>query len=164
MGFVNTPYTKETMARPAASAKSEEQRNRKRSFSRTMTAQKVAEILENKYDIVETFSAIYDEEISNIMKDGVSQVANNLLSGGKGTTTASMKNLMKPYTNEVQNLFRQFLDHEEMNGLIEGVPTAAAMGGKLRGRGKVSRGGKQRPSFVNTGIYRASFRAWADTK
>jgi hypothetical protein len=61
-------------------------------------------------------------------------------------------------------MFRQFLDREEMNGLVAGVPTKAALGGARHGRGKITRRG-QRPSFIDTGIFRASFRCWAaDTK
>jgi hypothetical protein len=164
MGFINTPYIKETIARPMTSAKIESKRKRRRGFSKTMTAEKVANILEGKYGIVETFSAVYEEEISNIMTEGFAEIARNMLSSGRTSTTSSIKNLMKPSTNNIQSLFRSFLDQEEMNGMVEGVPTAAALGGKRSGRGSKTRKGIKRPSFINTGIYRASFRCWADNK
>jgi hypothetical protein len=159
-GFINTPYTRETIARPFTSAKMEAKRHRKRGFSRTMTAEKVAGILEAKYNVVEMFNEIHEEEIKNIMHEGFKEVAERMISERGGQTRSSMKNLMRPATKRIENMFRQFLDHEEMNGMIEGVPTDAAKGGKLRGRGKITKRGKQRASFVNTGIYKASFRAW----
>jgi hypothetical protein len=160
MGFINTPYTKETMARPMTSAKAESKRKRRRGFSRTMTADKVGNILENKYNIVDTFSAVYEQEIAQVMKQGFAEVAADMLAKGKGYTRSNMKSLMKPYTDQVEAMFRGFLSREEMNGMVDGVPTKAALGGIRRGRRRV----QMRPSFINTGIYRASFRCWADTK
>jgi hypothetical protein len=160
MGFINTPYTRETIMRPVASSKKEEKRNRKRGFTRTMTAIKVAGILEGKYNIVETFSEIYGEEIQNLLHDQFRETAKQIIIERGGRTTASLKNLMKPATRQIELMFRSFLNNEEMNGMVEGVPTDAAKGGKLRGRGKITRKGLQRASFINTGIYRASFRAW----
>ena|ERR1700722_16257867 len=60
-------------------------------------------------------------------------------------------------------LFRQFLDPEEVNGLVDGVATKAALGGARHGRGAIARRG-QRPSFVGAGVYGTSFRCWPDTK
>jgi hypothetical protein len=161
MGFINTPYTKETMTRPATSAKEEMKRQRRRSFSKTMTAEDVANILENRYNIVETFSAIYEEKINRILLEGFSEVASSAIKDRGGSTIAKLKNLMKPNTKRIENMFKEFLNNEEMNGMVEGVPTGAALEGKRRGRKSRSGG---RPSFVDTGIYRASFRCWADTK
>jgi hypothetical protein len=157
MGFINTPYTAEAMAAPVRASKFEEKRKRRRGFSRTMTADKLAKILEGKYGIVETFSEIYGQEINDIIHNGFREVAEHMISNRKsGTTTISMKRLMKSYTDQVQNMFKTFIDDEEMNGMIPGVPTDASKG-KIRKRGISTR---QRPSFARTGIYKASFRAW----
>jgi hypothetical protein len=164
MGFINTPYTKKTIMRPITSAKEESKRKHRRGFTKTMTAQDVANILEEKYGIVDTFSMIYEDEINNMMKEGFAEIAENMLSKKIEYTSANIKNLMKPYTNQIVNIFRSFLDHEEMNGMVEGVPTAASLGGVRHGRGRKTKRGIQRPSFIDTGIYRASFRVWADTK
>ena len=48
-------------------------------------------------------------------------------------------------------MFRQFLDHEEISRLVDGVSTKAALG--RHGRGEITRRG-HRPSFIDTGIYR----------
>jgi hypothetical protein len=163
MGFINTPYTKETIMRPATSAKAEEKRQRRRSFPKTMTAEDVANILEGKYGIVETFSAIHEDEISNIILEGFAEIAERIFED-RGFTTATLRNLMKPNTKQVENMFRRFLDREEMNDMVPGVPTKAARKGIRHGRGRITKSGTQRPSFIDTGIYKASFRAWADIK
>jgi vacuolar-type H+-ATPase subunit E/Vma4 len=158
MDFANTPYTSETIARPVTSARKESKRSKQRGFSRTMTAKKVADILEGKYGILETFYEIHEDEIKNIMHEGFKEVAERIITEREGRTTAKIKNLMKPSTNQIEELFRSFLDQEEMNGMVEGVPTKAAMSGVRHGRGSKTKHGA-RPSFIDTGIYRASFRA-----
>jgi hypothetical protein len=162
MGFVNTPYTKESIARPATAAKQEAARQRKRSFSKTMTADKVSNILEGKYGIVETFAAIHEQEINALFHDRFHEVATKIIEEKGGQTSSSIKRLMNPATKEVERLFKSFLDNEEMNGMMSGIPTQAAMKGVRHGRGSKTRRGIQRPSFIDTGIYRASFRCWVD--
>jgi hypothetical protein len=162
MGFVNTPYNKESMARPATAAKQEAARQRKRNFSKTMTAEKVSNILEGKYGIVDTFAAIHEHDIRALFHDQFREVATKIIEERGGQTYSSIKRLMNPATKEVEKLFKSFLDNEEMNGMVSGVPTQAAMRGVRHGRGSKTRRGIQRPSFIDTGIYRASFRCWVD--
>jgi hypothetical protein len=162
MGFINTPYTKQTIAAPMTSAKAESSRKRRRSFSKTMTAEAVAGILEGRYGVVEMFQAIHAQEIHSLVVEGFAEIAADFLSEGKPFTTAALKNLMKPNTKQVEAMFRSFLDREEMNGMAPGVPTLAAMRGVRHGRGSKTKRGMPRPSFIDTGIYKASFRCWAE--
>jgi hypothetical protein len=60
-------------------------------------------------------------------------------------------------------MFGQFLDREEVNGLVDGVATKAALGGARHETGAIARRG-QRPFFVGAGIYGTSLRCWPDTK
>lgn len=159
MGFINTPYTAENKIAPISAARSEAARIRQRSFSKTMTAKKVANILEAKYGIVDVFNEVYEEEITSLVHENFKQVAEKVLAR-KGETTRLMKDLMKPSSKKIEQMFKQFLDMEEMNGLVPGVPTKASHG-KLRKRGRTIR---PYPSFERTGIYKASFRCWIDTK
>lgn len=159
MGFINTPYSTQAKAAPVKFAGLEERRVRARSFPKTMTAQKVANILEAKYGIVETFNEVYNDEITSLVHENFKQVAEKILAR-KGETTQLMHSLMKPSSKKIERMFKQFLDGEEMNGMIPGVPTKAS-GGKIRKRGRTIR---PYPSFERTGIYKASFRCWIDTK
>jgi hypothetical protein len=161
MGFVNTPYTAQTIARPVTSAKLEENRKRRRGFSKTMTAEKVAKILNSKYNILELFYGMYEKEINDIISSNFGQVASNMLSAGRELNKVSKKNL-QPGMQEIVGMFRSFIDNEEMNGR-PGIPAQASLMGIRHRRGHRIRHGS-RPSFVDTGIYKASFRAWVDIR
>ena len=161
MGFINTPYTTETIARPATSARIESRRSRRRSFSKTMTAESVAAILEEKYQIVETFSDIHREDIEKPVLDLFAQVAADIASGRRPYRSAPLSSLLRPATREIERSFQRFLMEEQMNGRVPGVPTQAALSGVRSGRGSKTKSGP-RPSFIDTGIYRASFRVTAD--
>jgi hypothetical protein len=51
-------------------------------------------------------------------------------------------------------MFKAFIDDEDMNNMVPGVPTKVSIKGR--------RGRKPGPSFLRTGIYKASFRAWVE--
>ena len=167
MGFVNTPYTKETIAKPMTAAKQESARARKRHFSKTKDAEKVSNILEDKYGILDYFNEKYSEYIETLISNRFDDIAEEVLSRPEGRqyTTAKMSNIMKPVGKDVEKLFREFLDKEEMNASGQaGIPTGAAMMGIRHGIGSKTLKGVSRPSFIDTGIYRASFRCSVDKK
>jgi hypothetical protein len=159
LGFINTPYTAESVARPMTAARMESKRSRRRSFSKTITAEDVAKILESKYQVLDTFEEVYGPRIQAIVLGQFSQVAGDVITGAR-RGGVDLGNMLKPATKEIEKLFRTFLDNEEMNGRVPGVPTKAALAGVRSGRGSKTKQGVPRPSFIDTGIYRASFRAW----
>jgi hypothetical protein len=169
-GFVNTPYTQETIAAPVRAAKKEFERKKRRGFPKVKTAEKVADILEDTYDIVHQFFYKYDEEIGSIVSNSFANYTVDVLAGAADETEEGFRSrrhkivsdrmvkYMRPSSEKIEKLFKKFLDREEAIG--PGVPTDAALFGIRRGR----KTGRRRPSFIDTGIYRASFRAWADIK
>lgn len=59
--------------------------------------------------------------------------------------------------------FNLFLEREEMAGLdVDGVPTKAALEGR-NSRLKKKRG-PRRPSFIDGGLFKASFIAWVENE
>jgi hypothetical protein len=145
MGFVNTPYTKAAMSAPMSTAKTHEKKSR-RHYSKTRTAENVANILEDKYGVLDIFMTMYGEEITGAINEKVQDfVVQSLSSKGK-LSSDRMAQFVKPSTSQIEKMFRGFLDRNET-----GINTMASM---LRGK----------PSFINTGVYRASFRVWADIK
>lgn len=160
LGFVNTPYTVGSIAAPMRAAKAEYVRKRRRSFSKTRSVETVADILEASYGLVDQFYEKYKDEIDEIISDTF-EVTVDILPGDPEETekgykskrhkifSERMNKFMRSRSEEVEKLFRKFLDDEEAVG--EGIPTEVSLK-------------RQRPSFINTGIYRASFRAWIDTK
>jgi hypothetical protein len=71
--------------------------------------------------------------------------------------------VVDPYASagqNIENAFRQFLSLKEMDKLgVPGVPTQAALEGRSK-RFKSGKGPAPRPSFIDTGQYQSTFRAW----
>jgi hypothetical protein len=157
LGFLNTPYTAKAIASPMAGVRSVLAKKQSRGVTSTMTAVDVANILENKYGILDLFSKYYIDEIMQPITSSFNDTMLEVLTGEYKSTKEPILQKMRPKAREIENLFREFLNNEEMNGRVGGVPTQAALTGKGR---RTRRPG---PSFVDTGIYKASFRVWLDT-
>jgi hypothetical protein len=125
-----------------------------------MTAEDVARILDAKYHILDEFTKLHNAEINLAILSQFEKVAGDVMTGAR--RSANLGNLLKPATKEIEAMFKKFLDTEEMNGRAPGVPTRAALMGVRHGRGSKTMRGVPRPSFIDTGVYRASFRAWVD--
>jgi hypothetical protein len=119
------------------------------------TADKIARILEAEYGIVQHFLTLHKDTISELIHQAL---ADSLETGEIELTS-------------VEKLFHQFLDSGEIERLgIPGTPTEASkkktkVGTHIR-RGKwvsgYTRRQRARASFVKTGTYRDSFRAWIE--
>jgi hypothetical protein len=155
MGFLNTPYTKQNIAAPVAAAKTVREQPR-RGFTKTMTAEDVANILESKYNILEIFSQIHGEEIMEMAHQSFTDVIVKTLTEYRKPASQRMVDYMKPKTREVEKMFRSFIRMGEMNSL-SGMPTKS-----ITGKGRISR--RAGPAFIDTGIYLASFYCRADIK
>jgi hypothetical protein len=145
MGFLNTPYTKQAIAAPMAAAKAHEAKSR-RHYSKTKTTQSVANILENKYGILEKFMELYEDDITDIIHEKLDSFIIQSLSEKRKVTSERMVQYMKPNTVRIEKMFRGFLDRDETGETVK-----AAMK-------------RSKPPFIRTGLYRASFRSWVDTK
>ena len=79
------------------------------------------------------------------------------------------------YKRQISTYFKQFLAMRQIEGFgIPGVPTQAALNGvnhrfknprgKWTGKGKDRKFQRnpRRPSFIDTGMYQASSKAWFD--
>jgi hypothetical protein len=158
-GFVNTPYFSDTVRRPMSAAREEERRNRKRGFRKTKTAEKVSDYLENRYQITDVFWQLHEDDINLLIEEIVSERLQKVLDGELRISDTSFARMAKPAFPKIEKMFRNFLDMREMDGIVPGVPTRASVLG-LSPWFLHKRPG--RPSFVDTGIYRASFRCWAE--
>ena len=124
-----------------------------------VTTGDVAGWLENRYHIMELFFETHHQEITALLAEAMAGQLENLLAGGSSVEI----NPLAGGTEEIENLFRKFLSDREVETLgIPGVPTQAALKG-VSARFKSGYNPKgRRPSFIDTGLYEASFRAWAD--
>lgn len=137
----------------------------------------VAQILEDRYGVMDSFVFLHKEDITEAIAESTADAIEALIMDAPV--------LIDPYgaaSSKIGELFRDYLDNEEIVDAPEGdygrgkVPTQAALDGvssrfKLgkqagvfvkgkRGRKKLK--GKRRPSFIDTGLYEATFTAWFD--
>ena len=138
------------------------------------TSGAVAEKLEREYGIMEFFAEQQAAFISEALDKDLSNFLDNMLSGKELKSEPFRGSCQK-----IEQLFKQSLTDEFMNGhSLKGrpVPTRAALAGvshrfsdpyfmtrTSKKTGKVSKvKRKRRPSFIDTGTYRQSFKAWIE--
>lgn len=124
------------------------------------TTYEVAIIIEHKYHVMETFvDTIGRDTIADAFAHSAKSSVEDLFSGA----LAAGVSLTMEATEEIQSAFRVFIDQQEMDGVVPGVPTQAALKGvNHRFKRPYVKGNPERPSFRDTGLYQASMRAWTD--
>jgi hypothetical protein len=119
-----------------------------------VTTGDVAEILEEKYHILETFVETYREEIGDAVGNSIKGAIENMIMGA-----GAVDNPFAAAEAEIETSMKLFLDLQEMDG-IPGVPTKAAQRGvNHRLKHPYAKGNPQRPSFIDTGAYQSNLRA-----
>jgi len=148
LGVIDVPYNRRESYR-LVGRKSSPRRVRG-SGPGAATTGEVADILDRRYGINEFFLENHGEEVIGAILEGAAQ---NLIrpESGRGSRTDHMAKAIK----HGEEVFRDMLDNKELDGKVAGVPTRAAELGVRFGRRRAASG---RPSFVDTGLYRDSFR------
>lgn len=116
----------------------------------------VAEFLEDRYGVMNFFFFMHKDQISDLMADSLAGSLENIMAGAPAPSDPLAEAMSK-----IHELFVSFLDEQKMNGQ-PGVPTLRAMMGISRRFKEVDGGREPRPSFVDTGLYQASMRAWVE--
>ena len=115
----------------------------------------VAGFLEAEYHVMEVFFEANAEKIVGYLEHSLAGTLEGILMGAPLGQDA-----FGTATSDIEERFRDFLSNKEMEALgYPGVPTQAALQG-ISHRFKNKRGPKPRPSFIDTGLYQASFKAW----
>lgn len=118
----------------------------------------VAEILEAKYGIMQAF---YDRHQNGIAEDMAQSLEGALESILMGAPPAAVIRAAQAATGKIETRFKQFLSKREIETMgIGGVPTEAAIKGVSHRMKKRKKG--RRPSFIDTGLYQQSMKAWVD--
>jgi hypothetical protein len=133
-------------------------KRRKAAMIGSKSTYEVAMILEAKYHIMETFYEAHQTEIVQAMIDSYEGATETVL------MTHQLSDPSGSGIAAIQAMFNKFLDEKEIERLgVPGVPTLAAIHGvSHRFAHPYARGRGPRPSFIDTGLYEASFRAWVD--
>lgn len=130
------------------------------SYGSGKNTREVAEELEAKYKIVETFVDMEEDFIIDILENSLADDVEKIIANlGKIPRTG----ISTRETDRIENKFRYYIQSEKFNGVIPGVPTLAS----LRGVSHLlpqpySRKNPSRPSFQDTGLYKSSFRVWVE--
>ena len=125
----------------------------------TETTGDVAVWLENKYHIMETFYEAHQNEIGRRLMESLRGTLEGILQG------APIGSGFDPYAaacSAIDDSFKQFLSTQAVETYgIRGVPTEAALGGvNHRKKAGYNKNRARRPSFIDTGLYEASFKSW----
>jgi hypothetical protein len=120
----------------------------------------VATILEEKYHVMEVFAEeVGMDLIAQALEHSAAGAIENLLLGAPPEGLS----LTAEAEGEIEGAFRHFLDQREMDGVMPGVATEAAKKGvNHRLKHPYAKANKERSSFVDTGTYQTSFKAWAE--
>jgi len=122
----------------------------------TQTTGDVAEILEDKYHVMQVFYEQHKEDVAADLESSLAGQLENMMAGAPPPN--------KPFgsaESAIEDRFHRFLSEGEIEKLgYPGIPTQAALSG-VNHRLK-SKKGSRRPSFIDTSLYLNSFVAWID--
>lgn len=125
--------------------------------SGAMTTGDVAKILEDRYHVMETFYESRRQQVGEWLADSVAGAIDALVRGRNVPPTFDAE-------QKIEASFRAYLAANEWSGIVPITQqiTAAQMGMSKRFKAGHSKGHKERPAFIDTGLYQASFRAWIE--
>ena len=124
-----------------------------------MTTYQVAEFLEEKYGIMQAWWDNHGEEVAEKMEVGVQSAIDAVMENRRQANDPFGSAM-----NFAEHSFKNFLSSMEAERVgIPGTPTKAALRGvRHRKKGYKAVIGPRRPSFIDSGMYEANFKAWID--
>ena len=150
LGITDIPYSQ------ALAQQSSGKRAISHATSSTTTGD-VAEYLEARYSIMHHFWELHGHEAAEAITEIMQGKLESLMMGGPASDELFSDSDFAP----VEQMFRDMLDNKELDGKVNGVPTLASLAGvNHRLRHPYSSSNPVRPSFVDSGLYQASFKAW----
>lgn len=130
-----------------------------------VTTTQVANWLESKYHVMEIYLTLHSKQVQSFVDKALLGAARNLIISGRMAA-----NPLAGAEQKITADFKAFLSNREIERIgYPGIPTKAALRGKSS-RFKLGyaldRAGNRtrRPSFIDTGLYQASAKAWFEIK
>lgn len=127
-------------------------------YGQGKTTAEVAAELEAKYSIVETFVELEEDNITELLEDAYGEHLEAIMS----MESVPKEIVTSKQTDKIEANFRKALSSRRFDGVISGVPTTAAQRGVSHLRQHPYAKRPPRPSFIDTGMYQRSFRAWVE--
>lgn len=162
LGVIDVPYVenepdRKRKARLAKNAKRVLPEKLRHADSQYKTTGDVATILEDKYGVMEAFFDNKEVGIVGMLEESLAGALENIVAGGPPGFDPFAGGLSK-----IEESFKDFLSSREAETIgIEGVPTEAAKRGvNHRLKHPYAKANPRRPSFIDTGLYQSSMKAW----
>lgn len=119
------------------------------------TTGEVAQILEDKYHLMEHFFELHGQEIADAATESLKDFFEDQLAGSRRNYVS-----FKDAESTIETMFRKMIDSRELDSLgYPGIPTKAAQRGVSHRRAHPYAKRGPRPSFFDTGLYEQSFKA-----
>ena len=161
LGVIDLPYIEDPAGAPKKIAKAGRKRPKPHKSHAgkygNVTTGDVATFLENRYHLMEIFWELHKDEIADDFANSVAGSIETLLMGGPANL-----DVMGTATSKLEDRFKQMLSQRELDTIgIPGIPTAAAEAGvSHRHKSGFTKNRTPRPSFIDTGLFQASFKSW----
>lgn len=124
--------------------------------SGSITTGDVAEILEDRYAIMEAFFSRHGDEVEQKFMESIEGAIESINMGAP-----IMLDPFGAATSQVEDMFKQMLINRELDGMY-GVPTKASLEGVSHRRKHPYAKRGVRPSFIDTGLYMGAFKVWVE--
>lgn len=158
LGVVDIPYSQALAAQARRTTRWRQGKRPWQAMNGTQTTGDVAEILEARYGVMAAFYELHGQDIADEVTEVMKGKLESLMMGSPPPNRLFEEGDL----SGVEEMFRSMLDRQELDGRLPGVPTGASLRGvNHRMMNPYARRGA-RPSFIDTGLYQASFRAWVD--
>jgi hypothetical protein len=164
LGVIDVPYSHDTKGElekklQSASARAKVVKDKPPAKDLGVTTGDVAEFLEAEYHVMELFAEEAGRDaITEAIGRSISNGIEDVFAGGPPDIDITQDAMA-----EIEETFRIFIDQRELDGVMPGVPTMAALKGvNHRLLHPYAKGNPERPSFKDTGLYQASMKAWTD--
>jgi hypothetical protein len=164
LGVIEVPYVAASYTKPPKKATKEALGAARRGraekpagASQARTTGDVAEILEDRYHVMQTFyETVGEAAIVKAIEHSFQVAVENIFMGAPASAQPEAQAM-----SEIEAAFKHFLSQQEMDGK-PGVPTQAALAGVSHRFKRPYDKRPPRPSFIDTGLYQANFHAWAE--
>lgn len=159
LGVIDMPYSNYEPPQKISQAKKGRKNKplKPKSDAATKTTGEVAEILEDKYGILDTFAFARLPDIAKSLEESIAGELETLMMGGQPKT-----NPFQGAESSITTMMKRFISAQEIEHMgVEGVPTQAALDGvNHRLKHPYAKNNERRPSFMDTTLYWQSLRAW----
>lgn len=161
LGVLDVPYSnyKEPEKVPQAKKGRANKPLKPKSDAATKTTGDVAEILEEKYGVLDTFAFARLPDIAKELENSIAGELETLIMGGKHSGSP-----FRGAESAITTMMKKFISDREIEHMgIEGVPTQAAIDGvNHRLKHPYAKANERRPSFMDTTLYWQHLIAWFD--